>query len=330
MPLSDSALLPWHKTQWAIVASALQRQALPHALLVQGPEGVGKAVFVQQLARSLVCQQREMTQDMVRACGQCTSCRQHAESEAHADIYRLSPEEGERDIKIDAARAAAAFVGLAPHYGGYKLLVINPADKLNGNAANALLKTLEEPPKHTLLILLSARPSLLMPTIRSRCMQIRFSKPQQAEALAWLETQGIAAPQAALDEANGLPLQALRMARDGIHEWRQERDRELAHFIKDRRSASALAYHWQQFDSTELSQWLYDRLRSHLWQQSNATGSASRQAILPAMDAPDTEQVYRLLSEYGKSTYTNINKQLCMVSILDCISGALPARNTLQ
>ena len=204
------AKLPWHAPQWSVLAHALQINQFPHALLLHGPVGVGKEHFLAQLASALVCSAPVINEQRIQGCGTCSACQQFSDTGEHADILQLRVAEGDREIKIDRARAAIEFAGLRAHYGGRKLILIHEAEKLTRSAANAMLKTLEEPPEATVVILSSAQPARLMSTIRSRCQQLRFSLPTQTQAKQWLREQGIENPEEALVEAAGSPLTALQ------------------------------------------------------------------------------------------------------------------------
>lgn len=319
MPANNS-LLPWHEKQWSVLKHALTANQFPPGLLLHGPEGVGKKAFLEKLAAVLVCSHVDLCNEQIKPCGQCRSCQQFSEDGEHADIMQLGVAEGEREIKIDRARAAIEFANLAAHYGGRKLLIIHQAEKLNRNAANALLKTLEEPPESTTVILSSARPARLMPTIRSRCQQLRFTLPAQDVALRWLVEQGINNPEDVLREANGSPLSAQRLSAEGEDLWRRDRDKELQLFINEKRSPSRLAKHWLQFEPTQVHAWLYDRLRRLNWQQNGLSGlfgaNSELKTLADSLTLQDSESLLSSINEFGRLEVNNINKQLCLESIL--------------
>lgn len=174
-------LLPWHQDTWQ---QWLQRRAadrLPHALLLSGPEGLGKRRFADYLSQSLVCQQTE-----AEPCGHCQAC-QLVSVGNHPDIITLAPEETGKLIKVDAIRQLIHQASLtAPTW---RVFIVQPADAMNIAASNALLKTLEEPTPNTLIILISAMPQRLPATIRSRCQNINFKPVAQQQALDWLNNQ---------------------------------------------------------------------------------------------------------------------------------------------
>ena len=229
--------LPWLTQQRAEV------RALPgrgiHAVLLYGPRGIGKKSLALDAAVDLLC---ERPRADGQACGACTGCVL-AGADNHPDLRVVVPaalaawrvvgssEESEaepeesgtdepadkresRDIRIDQVRDLADFFGIATHRGGRRLIVLAPADALNGDAANAALKTLEEPPPETFFILTSDAIDDVLPTVRSRCMLYRVSAPASDACTPWLKAQGLEAPADRLAAAGGAPLDALAEASD--------------------------------------------------------------------------------------------------------------------
>lgn len=197
------------------------RARLPHALLLEGPAGIGKALLAERFAQSLVCEQPAPTG---LACNHCNACGWFKAGQ-HPDVRRVSPivdedtgaksERTRREIKIDQIRALADFVGIGAHRAGHKIVLLDPADALNTPAANALLKTLEEPAGDTVFLLVSGRAGALSPTVRSRCVPFHVAAPSSAEALAWLvstaPTESAQFPRW-LALADGAPRRALAFA----------------------------------------------------------------------------------------------------------------------
>lgn len=231
--------LPWHVEPLAHLLA--QRERLPHALLVHGPAGIGKVEFVRALAAGLLCESPRGG----LACGACASCRWLSQGN-HPDFRELMPEAAADDdgeaaeaeakpekakslvIKIDQVRAVADFMSLSTHRGGFRVLLLHPAEALQAASANALLKTLEEPPPQTLIAMVSDRPSRLLATLRSRCRLLALPIPPAAAALAWLKAQGVAQPDAALQATGGAPLLARDLAEPAQAELRRRLLAELA------------------------------------------------------------------------------------------------------
>lgn len=240
------ALLPWLQ---APLEAALHQQR-GHALLVTGPAGVGQFEFALALASAWLCEAPggeapeggegggpELPAPRRQpACGHCAACRLIA-ARTHPDLRIVIPEalrvalgweaeEGgeakaskakpSREVKVDAVRGAVAFAQSTGARGRGKVVLIHPAEEMNGIAANALLKTLEEPPGAARFLLSTAAPQALLPTIRSRCQAVALTPPPPAVAQAWLAGQGLADPVALLAAAGGQPLLALEWAREGM------------------------------------------------------------------------------------------------------------------
>ena len=215
-------LLPWQMAAAHELLSA--RVAWPHALMLDGPRGIGKRALALNLARGLLCE--TPAADGI-ACGTCASCHYVAAGQ-HPDLQLIEPfvvdEDGEvkaqDPILIERIRALIDWVQLTSHRGRAKVAVIVPAESMNPAAANALLKTLEEPPPSTYLILVAHQPGRVPATLRSRCRRMPAPRPEAAAAEAWLVQQGVAKPGAVLAQAGGSPLTALAMA---APDWQAER-----------------------------------------------------------------------------------------------------------
>jgi DNA polymerase-3 subunit delta' len=189
---------------------------MPHALLLHGPAGVGKRDLAIGLAQWVLCE--APTAD--GACGVCDACNWFIQGN-HPDFRQVEPQEEEIDdsgkvtkkaskqISVESVRGITDFLGLTAHRGGWRAAVIHPAEYMNAAAANALLKTLEEPPPRVLLILVSHQPGRLLPTVISRCRRVAVSPPAREAALEWLRQAGMGSPEAVLAEAGGAPLTAL-------------------------------------------------------------------------------------------------------------------------
>jgi DNA polymerase-3 subunit delta' len=230
---------PWHEA--ALARLARDRERLPHAILVHGAAGIGKTQFIRALGAAVLCERPQGG----LACGQCDSCRWLAQGN-HPDFREIVPEAAEEEdegaegeggkgekakslvIKIDQVRAVADFLSLTTHRAGYRVLLLHPAESLHPAAANALLKTLEEPPPATLIVLASDRPARLLATIRSRCRMLPLAMPAREASLAWLAANGVAEAEGALAAAGGAPLLAQRLAAPEESQFRRKLLAELA------------------------------------------------------------------------------------------------------
>ncbi len=205
-----SAPLPWQEKQWAYLYQRHQTDRLAHALLFTGQAGLGKALFAQHFAKTLLC---KPAVNSGTACHHCRDCLL-VQADTHPDLAYIVPEKAGKGIKIEQVRH---IIQQSNHttQSAYKVIIINPAESLLVAASNALLKSLEEPTERTLFILITDKPGLLLPTIRSRCQFIRFYAPPTSVGKHWLrqqisELEEVDALYALADEA---PLQALSYAK---------------------------------------------------------------------------------------------------------------------
>ena len=193
---------PWLAAATAALAAAQAAGRMPHALLIHEAPGTGGDWLAAWTAALVLCGRGKSA-----PCGECAACRRVAALQ-HPDVNWVRPQEESRQIRIEQVRELSAELALTSHGGGYKVGVIAPADALNRFAANALLKTLEEPPSRTLLILVATEPSRLPPTVLSRCQRLQIRAPERADSVAWLNAvRGEADWDAALDSLGEAPLQ---------------------------------------------------------------------------------------------------------------------------
>ncbi len=181
-----TSVLPWHNLLWQHVQNCWQQNRLSHALLLAGPLGMGKIQFAQRLAKILLCENQPCSANDWQPCEQCSSCHL-LNVGTHPDLLPVPSPAANKFIGIEQVRELIQFCSLTTYYGRYRIAIINPADKMNRNAANSLLKLLEEPPPKTVLMLLSHQPMGLMATIRSRCQRLDFSRPDRKLTYAWLQ-----------------------------------------------------------------------------------------------------------------------------------------------
>ncbi len=186
-------LPPWLDASWRELTRALAEERLHHGLLFAAPAGFGKRTLAEALLRAALCGSRRADG---HACGSCRGCTLITAG-THPDLLRIGLEERDdgrlrSEITVDQLRALRARLALASQFGGLQLALIDPADAMNPSAANALLKTLEEPASRTILLLVADDASRLPATVRSRCQRVELRLPDHAQALAWLEAQGVA------------------------------------------------------------------------------------------------------------------------------------------
>ncbi|MBM4368831.1 MAG: DNA polymerase III subunit delta' [Deltaproteobacteria bacterium] len=229
----SSPLLGNVRVQSRVIA-ALDSERAHHCYLFEGPSGVGKATFAFWLARYANCAAP------TRPCDQCPSCRQMLAG-SHPDLLIVGPDPSKatRVISIDQAHRTIEAIQLQRHSARRRFVIIDPADALNEESANALLKTLEEPPQGTQFILVSARAASLLQTIRSRSQRVRFGPVPGAELRGWLAARGLDPELAVM--SGGSPGQALKLSQGEGESRRKLRDALVSAVGQPLHKAFALA-----------------------------------------------------------------------------------------
>ena len=298
--------LPWHDRQWRRVERDIRAARVPHALLLRGAAGGGKALFAARLATALLCRSGEPP------CGECDSCRLCAAG-SHPDRIDVSVEEDRREIVVDQVRDLIHTVGLTARFGGRKVVVVDPAEQMNRHAANTLLKTLEEPPGETVFLLVSANPALLLATIRSRCQIIDFPAADPGAALEWLRGR-VPDPAAALALAHGAPIRAVELFEEGLIDVRSGLERDLDTLLAGGDPMAAAA-RWKEIGIATVSLWLADVLAARL--RESARGGAGTGAGRPGAAPMHFSRLLPMLDRCleargGVLARSNLNEQLAL------------------
>ncbi len=247
-------IFPWHDTLWSRTLQMTTQDRLPHALLLCGPQGMGKSAFAQRLTDYLLCQSPD---EQGNICGQCKSCLL-LKANNHPDLKTIIPTNTSKTITVDQIRALIQFCNLTANYNRYQIVIITPAESMNRNAANSLLKLLEEPPSNTLILLISHRPMALMATIRSRCQRLDFSRPELTTLKNWLHTQ--LSPDVPIDLllnlSNQAPLAALSLVETEGLKKRQTLFNDLSQLVNGKIDPIRVVENWQALEATQLLSWL--------------------------------------------------------------------------
>jgi len=176
-----------HRHLLELLSRAVERESLPPSVIFTGPEGVGKRLTAIALAQLLNCPTPVPAEGLARdACGICASCKRIARG-VHSDVILIEPGET-GSIKVDRIRDAVEKAAYRPFEGRRRVVIIDQADAVLVEAQNALLKTLEEPPSASSFVLVTSTPDVLLPTVRSRCQQVRFGRLDAADIASVLMT----------------------------------------------------------------------------------------------------------------------------------------------
>ncbi len=317
------AYLPWQADLWRSLTAREAAGRLPHALLFYGPRGMGKWHLAKAFANYLLCEARAAGG---QPCGQCRGCMLFAAGN-HPDFTVCAPEEEGKSIPIDTIRTLTAQLAMTSQYSGYKVVLLNPADKMNIPAANSLLKTLEEPTPRTVLILITSQIDTLLPTIRSRCQKILFARPPRDLARAWLAAQcPLAQPEAdlLLSLADDAPLRALEYAQTELLQQRADLLKVLDQLARGKTHPVAAVEVSKEVRPEALlgwlTRWTMTLIRSKFAGfQEDAESPEVMKQLQQYASALDLEHLYgfydRLLTA-GRLVKTQVNSQLLLEDVL--------------
>ncbi len=311
---------PWNASKAA--ALARDRKRLPHALLLAGPAGLGKNALAAWLAQFLLCVQPAAGD---KPCGHCQGCRLFAAG-SHPDLHVVQPEaiykstdtliaryalrypptdknKDSKDssvIRIDQIRSLIENAQTRPQIAACKLMLLSPADTLNVNAANSLLKLLEEPPPDSYLILVADRPARLPATIRSRCTRVDFNAPAKDTALAWLRSRDLSESDARLllGLAGGAPLAAQLLAESDFLAQRAALLEDVERLVGGQADPLACAARWKSLGAERcllwLQGWLSDLIRTTMRTGPGQLHNPDVQTRLQALEKRlDLRQLFR-------------------------------------
>lgn len=247
MTAAPSALqVPWLAPQIEQLRRARAAQRYPTALLIHDERGAGGDALARFAAQLALCREPDAP------CGRCRDCRMFQVAQ-HPDFIELHPLEDSKFIRVDEVRELLQQLVLSAHSGSATAALLSPADSLYPHAANALLKSLEEPRSGVCVILVSATPSRLPATILSRCLRLRVATPARALSVAWLERVKGAGPWATvLDVLGEAPFEALAADAAEVARLKAETDRSLSEARGGRMDIAATAERWARAESLEL------------------------------------------------------------------------------
>jgi len=317
----------WLSHETATLAAAHAADRLPHALLIHEAPGAGGDWLALWAARLVLCTQRERA-----PCGECLSC-QRVMAGQHPDLITLRLVEESQQIRIEQVRELSEELSLTSHQGSYKVGVVSPADALNRFAANALLKTLEEPPPRTLLVLVATQPSRLPATILSRCQRIRIRAPARSEAVAWLQaTRGAGVWDAVLDVLGEAPMLAAGVDAQTVVQTAKETGQALEEAAAGTSDPLATAEKWARSEVPLrlrcFENWLTERIRERIGQGSLLT-EVRAGTHLPARRADlNIRQLFEVLDgvrELKSALDAPLNRGVALESLLRRLAARGPA-----
>jgi DNA polymerase III, delta'' subunit len=321
--------LPWHLGHWKWLALRIATGSVPQALLLSGPRGLGRHTFAHHLGQALLCQECRPTGF---ACGVCRNCRLFSAG-SHPDWHTVTLEEEGKSIYVDQIRALCASLALTSQYGGYKLALITPAERMTLAAANSLLKTLEEPAAQTVVLLVAEHGELLPATVRSRCQKVMFTHPPRETALPWLaERVKDGNTGLLLDLAGGAPLAALALAEEARLGERVILLKGLQDVIAGRADPLTVASDWCTHPLRDclfwLSSWIVDMIRLKVCEVPPRVNNPDlRDHLLGIAEHFTARQLYGHLDHLVAAVRlldTSINKQLLIEDLM--ISWRSPGR----
>jgi len=312
-------IYPWQHSQWQALVKRIESKRLPHALLLVGLPGMGKRHFAKQLATGLLCQNPHQG----LGCKTCKSCLL-LEADNHPSYSLIEPEASDKPLKIEQIRNLTQFLATTPQFTDYKVAMIVKAEALNTAAANALLKTLEEPQGQTLLILLSQADGLLPATIRSRCQAIHFPPALDQDTQRWLAKHLAADSDELLRSSGGAPLAAIALQEQ--LPYRHELWKKLVSIAEYNISPLELAATHQKIQLVDFLTWLQELIIDMI--KLNLTDDAqfiNNKIFLPQLQklalCAKLSRLYACIDELQSArqqlaAHINLNHQLLLERIL--------------
>ncbi|MBF0144827.1 MAG: DNA polymerase III subunit delta' [Magnetococcales bacterium] len=292
--------------------AGLATGTMPHASLFIGPSGVGKATVAQAYVRSLMC---PVTRggETLGGCQRCEVCHK-IDVRCHADLQWVEKEEGKTRISIDQVRELSRFLSLTPMEAEWKVAIVDDAAEMNAAAANALLKTLEEPPANSILVLITSRPGILLPTIRSRCVKHDFQSLSKVDFFRILQAKvGLAEDRldAVMHYSEGNLGFALQFVKDGQLVECDRLSSELDGLLREGRLASLcnFAENWSQANvhlvQFGVRRWLMEQVRERVHEG----------------ERPDQVRAWLSIAAFANEMFTlaetfNVNRRLLLEGIL--------------
>ncbi len=310
--------LPWLSDSQQRIRTAFDAGRLPHSLLLLSAPGLGAEQLSNWITALALCESPGQ-----RPCDACASCRL-LRSDSHPDVHAVRLGEDAQQIKIDQVRALIESLTLKSYRGGYKLGVIEGAESLNANGANAFLKTLEEPSSDTMLIMIARSNHRLPATIASRCLRLSLRPPSTETAIEWLKANSSATQSwtAALALAGGAPLLAMQLDAEGLSAIDADMRQSIGELAEGAVDITLLAERWVRSDPEVRIIWLENWITQRV--QASLGAATSHQTAEPvrlpaALLKAKIRALFELLDaarDVRRFASTGMNQQLALEALL--------------
>jgi DNA polymerase-3 subunit delta' len=309
---------PWLAPQIDQLRRARAAQRFPTGLLIHDERGAGGEALARFAAQLALCREPDAP------CGRCRDCRMFGAAQ-HPDFIELHPIEDSKYIRVEQVRELTEQLVLSAHAGGATVALIAPADSMNANAANALLKSLEEPRAGVTLVLVSATPSRMPATILSRCLRLRIATPARAVSVAWLERVRGGGPWATvLDVLGDAPFEALQTDAAALAQLKAETDRSLSDALGGRMDIPATAERWARAETLGLrlaclETWITARIDGAVGAPRQSLELRSSTHLPESASDMNIAVLLRLLDgiyELRRLRLTSINRSLALEQVL--------------
>jgi len=293
---------PWHQSSWDKFVSARSKNHLPHALLISGTEATGKLDFAKKIVTSLLCTSPINNQ----ACQKCNSCKTY-QSGANPDYMNIELLEGKQQISVDQIRQLTEFISYTRSFEAYRVILLHPVERMNNNAANSLLKSLEEPANNTVIILVSSNLGRIIPTIKSRCQLLVLPSPSKEQAIEWIKQQSASKnPEELLEMANGQPLTAINISDEDIQS-REELANDLLNICTEQKTVTDVAKVWEKLDHSALLNWQINWVQKFI--KNKALGQSPTNKNQQKLDVILSKIENRIASDAQWELYQQLIKQ---------------------
>ena len=317
----SESVFPWHKAQYDEQLKQHANGRMSHALLLSGELGLGKLEFARKLAAALLCGESDITN---KPCGHCESCRLIS-ADTHPDYLEIIPEQDSEVIKIDQTRQLPEFLSLTRHVSQERVIVIYPAESMNRFSMNALLKTLEEPPENTFLLVVTHNPGMLLPTIRSRCVHIKMATPDNVQTIQWLGLDANNDTSSQLIRSIGnKPKLIKQLLEQGLADTSTQWFSQWLAIKQDKENAIKIANSWNKHEISHilfmLHGWVADLIRLKMTENAGNqpvnSQSGELKKIASKLEITQVYDYYNKIIDAMRLMSRSVNKQLLLESLL--------------